>query len=221
MKILLVEDDAPLGRSLLHLLTDQGHATMWLRELAPARQHLLADSFDLLLLDIVLPDGSGLDLLAELRARGVALPIMMLTARDAVTDRVAGLDGGADDYLAKPFSIDELLSRVRALQRRARSSIGALSAVWSVGELSIDTARRRVCLQGAEVALSAREYDILAALATEPGKVMTRRDIERGSQLLDTTESNTLDVHIYNLRKKLGSQRIGTVRGVGYVLETA
>ncbi len=218
MKILLVEDDAPLGRSLSQVLTDQGHAAMWLREVAAARRHLAADRFDLLLLDIVLPDGSGLDLLAELRARGLALAIMMLTARDAVTDRVAGLDGGADDYLAKPFAIDELLSRVRALQRRTRSH---LSAVWAVGDLSIDTARRRVVLQGSEVALSAREYDILAALATEPGKVMTRRDIERGSLLVDTAESNTLDVHIYNLRKKLGSQRIGTVRGVGYVLETA
>jgi DNA-binding response OmpR family regulator len=217
MKILLVEDDVPLGRSLLQVLTDQGHATMWLREVATARQHLAADSFDLLLLDIVLPDGSGLDLLAELRARGLTLAIMILTARDAVSDRVAGLDGGADDYLAKPFAIDELLSRVRVLQRRTR---GQLSAIWAVGDLSIDTARRRVCLRGSEVALSAREYDILAALATEPGKVMTRRDIERGWLLVDAAESNTLDVHVYNLRKKLGPHRIGTVRGVGYVLET-
>jgi DNA-binding response OmpR family regulator len=216
MKILLVEDDAPLGRSLLQVLRDQGHATVWLRELADARLHLSADSFDLLLLDIMLPDGSGLDLLCELRARRLAVPVMMLTARDAVADRVAGLDGGADDYLAKPFAIDELLSRVRALQRRSR---GQLSAIWAVGDLSIDTARRRVFVSQVEVALSAREYDILAALATEPGKVMTRRDLERGSLLVDTAESNTLDVQIYNLRKKLGGQRIGTVRGVGYVLE--
>jgi DNA-binding response OmpR family regulator len=216
MKLLLVEDDAPLGRSLLQALRDQGHATVWLRELAEARAHLAADTFDLLLLDIVLPDGSGLDLLRELRARSVGVPIMMLTARDAVTDRVAGLDGGADDYLAKPFAVEELLSRVRALQRRSRSQ---LSATWAVGGLRIDTARRRVSVDDVAVALSAREYDILAALASEPGKVMTRRELDRSSQLVDTAESNALDVHIYNLRKKLGNQRIGTVRGVGYVLE--
>jgi DNA-binding response OmpR family regulator len=216
MKILLVEDDAPLGRSLLRVLTDQGHAAVWLRELKVARQHIAGDAFDLMLLDVVLPDGSGLDLLREIRTRGDSTPIMMLTARDTVTDRVLGLDGGADDYLPKPFAVDEMLSRIRALQRRVH---GRLSATWEVGDLSINTARRRVCLRGGEVLLSAREYDILAALAAEPGKVMTRRDIERGSQLLETAESNSLDVHIYNLRKKLGAHRIGTVRGVGYVLE--
>jgi DNA-binding response OmpR family regulator len=218
MKLLLVEDDAPLGRSLLSVLAEQGHATVWLRELKQARQHLRTDEFDLLLLDIVLPDGSGLDLLRELRARGVAIPILMITARDSVSDRVAGLDGGADDYLPKPFAMDELLSRLRALQRRSRSQ---LSALWTVGELSIDSARRKVWVQGGEVALSPREYDILAALATEPGRVMTRRDIERGYVLIEAAESNALDVHIYNLRKKIGAQRISTVRGVGYVLEAA
>jgi DNA-binding response OmpR family regulator len=216
MKILLLEDDAPLGRSLLRVLAEQGHATVWLREIGEARRHLAVDSFDLLLLDIVLPDGSGLDLLRELRGRKLVAPIMMLTARDAVSDRVAGLDGGADDYLAKPFAMEELLSRVRALQRRSRDQV---SAVWEIGDLSIDTARRRVALGGAEIALSAREYDILVSLAAEPGKVLTRRDIERASVLVDTTESNTLQVHIYNLRRKLGARRIGTVRGVGYVLE--
>jgi DNA-binding response OmpR family regulator len=216
MKLLLLEDDAPLGRSLLRVLNEQGHATVWLRDIADARKHLAVDSFDLLLLDIALPDGSGLDLLHELRQRRFSAPIMMLTARDAVSDRVAGLDGGADDYLAKPFAMEELLSRVRALQRRSK---GQVSAVWQVGELSIDTARRSVALCGLEVALSAREYDILVSLAAEPGKVLTRRGIERASVLVDNHESNTLQVHIYNLRKKLGGHRIGTVRGVGYVLE--
>ncbi len=216
MKLLLLEDDEPLGRSLLRVLAGQGHATLWLRDLAQARRHLAVERFELLLLDIVLPYGSGLDLLRELRARRLDVPIMMLTARDAVSDRVAGLDGGADDYLAKPFAMEELLSRVRALQRRRRDQ---LSAVWEVGSLRIDTARRRVQLDGGDVALSAREYDILVALAAEPGKVLTRRDIERSSVLIDHIESNALQVHIYHLRRKLGVQRIGTVRGVGYVLE--
>jgi DNA-binding response OmpR family regulator len=219
MKILLLEDDAPLGSSLLRVLSEQGHATVWLRNVAAARQQLATDEFDLLLLDIVLPDGSGLALMAELRARQFNAPIMMLTARDAVSDRVAGLDGGADDYLAKPFAMQELLSRVRALQRRRHGQLSAVSAVWQLGSLSIDTARRRVSVHSAEVPLSTREYDILVALATEPGKVLTRRDIDRASQLVETSESNTLQVHIHNLRKKLGAQRIGTVRGVGYVLE--
>jgi DNA-binding response OmpR family regulator len=216
MKILLLEDDAPLGRSLVRVLAAQGHATVWLRDLASVRRHLGFDSHDLLLLDVVLPDGSGLDLLRELRARGVATAIMMLTARDTVSDRVAGLDGGADDYLPKPFAMEELLSRIRALQRRSRAQ---LSATWSVGALRIDTAGRRVWLEQREIALSAREYDILCTLAAAPGKVMTRSDIERATRLVEAAESNALDVHIYNLRKKVGAERIGTVRGVGYVLE--
>jgi DNA-binding response OmpR family regulator len=217
MKLLLLEDDEALGRSLVQVLNAQGHATVWLRDLASARQHLCIDEFDLLLLDIVLPDGSGLDLLREARARGIQSAILMLTARDAVSDRVAGLDGGADDYLAKPFAIEELLSRIRALQRRGRAQ---LTAIWSVGALKIDTAGRRVWVDEDEIALSAREYDVLVSLAASPGTVMTRADIDRGTRLVDAAESNALDVHIYNLRKKIGAERIGTVRGVGYVLET-
>jgi DNA-binding response OmpR family regulator len=217
MKLLLLEDDEALGRSLVQVLNAQGHATVWLRDLASARQHLRIDTFDLLLLDIVLPHGSGLELLREARARGIQSAIMMLTARDAVSDRVAGLDGGADDYLAKPFAMEELLSRIRALQRRGRAQ---LSATWSVGALKIDTAGRRVWVGDDEIALSTREYDVLVTLAAAPGTVMTRADIDRGTRLVDAAESNALDVHIYNLRKKIGAERIGTIRGVGYVLET-
>jgi DNA-binding response OmpR family regulator len=217
MKILLVEDDVPLGQSLARVLQDNGNATVWLRTLVDARRHIAVEAFDLMLLDIVLPDGSGLQLLQELRARAVATPVMMLTARDSVGDRVAGLDGGADDYLPKPFAIEELLSRIRVLLRRTRSQ---LTSSWLVGNLAIDTARRRVSVDGAEVSLSAREYDILVALAADPGKVMTRAEIERQMVVTDLGDSNALDVHIYKLRKKLGADRIGTVRGVGYVLET-
>ena len=218
MKVMLLEDDQPLGRSLVQVLTQQGHAPLWLRDIASARRHIAVDAFDLLLLDIVLPDGSGLDLLAELRQRGVETAIMMLTARESVADRVLGLDGGADDYLAKPFAIEELMSRIRALQRRGRAQ---LSSLWSVGDLRIDTARRKVWVAEQEMALSAREYDILQALAAHPGKVMTRGDIASATRQLDVHESNALDVHVYNLRRKLGAERIATVRGVGYVLEAS
>ncbi|MBG6219661.1 MULTISPECIES: response regulator transcription factor [unclassified Janthinobacterium] len=217
MKILLVEDDLPLGRSLRRVLVEQGHVVIWLRLVTEAKNHLQIETFDIVLLDIVLPDGSGLDLLFLIRARGDTVPVMMLTARDAVTDRVMGLDGGADDYLPKPFAMEELLSRIRVLQRRSR---GQLSAAWRVGTLSIDTSKRQVRIEGDEVTLSAREYNILVILAADPGKVMTRAQIERSLMLSDGIESNAVDVHIYNLRKKLGTARIATVRGVGYALET-
>lgn len=216
MKILLVEDDMPLGQSLSRVLSDQCHTVVWLRLATEAQHHLQSEPFDTVLLDIVLPDGSGLDLLTDIRSRGNTVPVMMLTARDAVSDRVAGLDGGADDYLPKPFAMEELLSRIRVLQRRGR---GHLSAAWRLGELSIDTSRRRVMMGDAEVLLSAREYDILVTLAADPGKVMTRSQIDRALTLSEGSDSNALDVHIYNLRKKLGAARIATVRGVGYALE--
>jgi DNA-binding response OmpR family regulator len=216
MSVLLVEDDLPLGSSLQRVLTGAGHATVWLRNGGDAKAFLLDTAFELVLLDVVLPDISGLDVLRWMRARGDTTAVMMLTARDAVSDRVAGLDGGADDYLPKPFAMEELLSRVRALLRRHRQQLNEL---WRVGAVEIDTARRRVHLNGAEVTLSAREFDILLAMAASAGKVMTRAQIERAAAVSASAESNVLDVHIHNLRKKLGSQLISTVRGVGYVLE--
>ncbi len=218
MRILLVEDDLPLGTSLQRVLIDAGHAVVWLRTAADATRFISKQLFELVLLDVMLPDDSGLSVLRWLRARGDATLVLMITARDSVSDRVEGLDSGADDYLPKPFAIEELLSRIRVLQRRQRQQ---LTAVWSLGDLQIDTARRRVLLNDVDVPLSPREYDLLLALAENPGKVMTRMQIEQASAVAQGTDSNTLDVHIYNLRKKLGSQLIGTVRGVGYVLEVA
>lgn len=217
MKILLVEDDLPLGQSLLRVLSNQGYAVIWLRLASEAQQYIQVEKFDTILLDIVLPDGSGLEILKTIRSRGDPVPVMMLTTRDAILDRVGGLDAGADDYLPKPFAIEELLSRVRVLLRRSRNQ---LTSAWRVGELSIDTSRRRVLIADDDVVLSAREYDILVTLAADPGKVMTRSQIERALILADGDDSNTIDVHIYNLRKKLGASRITTVRGVGYALET-
>jgi DNA-binding response OmpR family regulator len=215
MNLLLVEDDVPLGGSLQQLLRGAGYPTVWVRTAVDAKRFLDSESFDLLLLDIVLPDESGLQVLQWLRARGLLTPTMMLTARDSVSDRVSGLDGGADDYLAKPFAVPELLSRVRALLRRQGSQ---RSALWQIGAIEIDTKRRKVSVEGDEVALSQREFDLLCVLATEPGKVITRLQLERTSPNGDELESNALDVHIHNLRKKLGSSCIETVRGVGYAL---
>ena len=216
MNILLVEDDSPLGGSLQQVLRGAGYQTIWVRTAVDAKRFLKSETFDLLLLDIVLPDGSGLEILTWVRSRGLLTPTMMLTARDSVTDRVKGLDGGADDYLPKPFAVPELLSRARALLRRQGNQ---KSAIWQVGDLEIDTARRKVRLGCKYVTLSKREFDLLYTLAQEPGKVMTRAYLERTSVNGDDSDSNALDVHIHNLRKKLGSDRIETVRGVGFALE--
>lgn len=216
VNILLVEDDLPLGNSLQRVLSMAGHAVLWLRNGREARRFLGEAEFALLLLDIGLPDESGLELLAWFRQLGRQTPVMLLTARDSVGERVLGLDSGADDYLGKPFAMEELLSRVRALLRRHS---GQARNTWQLGPLSLDTARRRVLLSGQEVSLSAREYDILLALASEPGRVLTRAQIEARHQLADTLDSNATDVHVYKLRKKLGNGLIGTVRGVGYVLD--
>jgi DNA-binding response OmpR family regulator len=215
MNFLLVEDDSPLGSSLQQLLRGAGYPTIWVRTATDARRFLESEAFDLLLLDIVLPDDSGLEVLHWLRARGLQTPTMMLTARDSISDRVSGLDGGADDYLAKPFAVPELLSRVRALLRRQGNQ---RSAKWQIGDIEIDTARRKVSLGGDDVPLSQREFDLLCALAAEPGKVITRATLERTSPVSTEPESNALDVHIHNLRRKLGASYIETVRGVGYAL---
>jgi DNA-binding response OmpR family regulator len=217
MQTLLVEDDIPLGSSLQEALDKAGYSTTWVRRVADAKRFLVNEEFALVLLDIVLPGESGFDLLAWIRARELGTPVLMLTARDAVSDRIRGLDGGADDYIPKPFAVDELLSRIRAVTRR----IGPQrSAQWRIGRLTIDTASRRVTLAESDIALSQREFDVLLVLAAEPGKVFTRSQIERASGAQSAGDSNAVDVHIHNLRKKLGSEFIGTVRGVGYLLES-
>jgi DNA-binding response OmpR family regulator len=217
MKTLLVEDDVPLGSSLQEALGKAGYETTWVRRTSDARRFLGTEAFGLVLLDIVLPGESGFDLLAWIRARELRTPVLMLTARDSISDKVRGLDGGADDYLPKPFALDELFSRIRAVTRR----LGVQrSAHWRVGKLTIDTAGRNVRLAERDIMLSHREFDVLLVLASEPGRVFTRSQIERSSAAQGPTDSNAVDVHIHNLRKKLGIEYIGTVRGVGYVLET-
>jgi DNA-binding response OmpR family regulator len=216
MTLFLLEDDSPLGSSLQQVLREAGYPTVWVRTAADAKRFLSNEAFDLLLLDIVLPDGSGLDVLRWARSRAILTPTMMLTARDSVSDRVNGLDGGADDYLPKPFAVPELLSRIRALLRRQGSQ---RSAVWQLGRLDVDTAKRKVRFDGNDIALSRREFELLCVLAQEPGKVVTRAQLEKSSGVGADPESNALDVHVHNLRRKLGANLIETVRGVGYALD--
>ncbi len=216
MKLLLTEDDAQLGEALQGILASNGYFVTWVRTAEDAQRFVQSEHFDLMLIDIVLPRMSGLDLLRWTRDRDTKSAVMMLTARDSILDRVLGLDSGADDYLPKPFATDELLSRIRALLRRRSSQ---KSSIWQVGGLIIDTARRQVTIDGIAANLSQREYELLWRLASNPGQVLTRRQLTSGSDVQYCVDSNAVDVHIYSLRKKLGNDLIGTVRGVGYVLE--
>jgi DNA-binding response OmpR family regulator len=179
--------------------------------------YLQTQRFDAILLDLGLPDGSGLDVLKHMRRRNDLTPVLILTARDAVEDRVRGLDGGADDYLVKPFAIPELLSRVRALVRR---SSGFASSLWRLGELTLDVDARVLKVADAAVDLSPREFQLLYLLARNVGRVVSRASLEEGVfDLGEEPESNAIEVHIHHLRRKLGGQRIRTVRGLGYLLE--
>lgn len=218
MKILFLEDDLQLGTALSRVLHELGYEVCWVRLVADARGFLLnADEvFSAALLDICLPDGDGLGLLAELRAAGQKLPIIMLTARDSVRDRVRGLDEGADDYLPKPFAVDELISRLRALTRR---SAGYVTRDWRIGPLRIDPLKQRVWLNDEIVELSPREYLVLKALASNAGRILTRSQIELHAMEGQGGEGNVIEVYIHHLRRKLGQGRITTVRGVGYMLE--
>ncbi len=217
MKLLLLEDDLQLGRALQAALIQSGFGVLWLRRIQDARANFTSDAFALALIDIGLPDGSGLDYLREIRSGGDTTPVIMLTARDAVDDRVTGLDAGADDYLPKPFAMNELLSRIRAITRR---HAGFAQAIWQVGPLTIEPERHRASLSGEPLELSQREFGLLLALARSAGKTVTRTQLElslfnQGSEL----ESNVLEVYVHNLRKKIGASRIRTIRGVGYSLE--
>ncbi|MBC9208108.1 response regulator [Roseomonas aerophila] len=214
MRVLLVEDDAMLLDGLRLGLKMHGFQVEAVSLMGDAEAATRASRFDAMVLDIMLPDGSGLDLLRQLRARGDATPVLLLTARDAVGDRVQGLDDGADDYLGKPFDLDEVAARLRALGRRAQGR-PTPQLIW--GALVLDPARRDVALQGNPVALSRREFAVLEALMERPGFILSREDLqERLYGWQDDVESNAIEVHIHKLRHKLGRDAIRTLRGVGY-----
>ncbi len=203
-----------IGEAIRAGLKREGFAVDWMHEAAAARAALATEPFDLLLLDLGLPGSDGLALLKGLRQRGAALPVLIITARDAVSDRVAGLDAGADDYLIKPFDLDELAARIRALLRRRSGRPAPLIEHQGV---VLDPAAHRVTRDGAEVALSPREFALLQLLMERPGTILSRAQIEeRLYGFGEEVESNAVEVHIHGLRRKLGAAFILTVRGVGY-----
>jgi len=218
MRILIVEDDPVLRNGLQVGLGLHGFVAESAADLDEARAALAAASFSVVVLDWMLPDGSGLDLLPQIRACTPSPPVILLTARDTVADRIEGLDAGADDYLGKPFDLDELAARIRAVSRRAA---GRTSPLLEWDGLVLDPAQRSVSLQGVDVPVSRREFAILHALMERPGTVLSRVQLEDRLYGWDMeVESNAVEVHIHKLRAKLGRTIIETLRGVGYRLGT-
>ncbi len=214
--LLLIEDDAQLGPALVRSLEDAGHVVVWSKTLAEALKRLAQRRFEAVLLDLGLPDGSGLHVLRSLRDQDDRTPIMVLTARGSVEDRVLGLDQGADDYLPKPFAIPELVSRVRALIRRTSERTQQLC---TFGNYQLNPDARSLCQDGQHIHLSPREFAILHGLARQVDQVVGRMHLESTlSELGEGPEGNALDVYIHLLRKKVGGDRIRTVRGLGYML---
>jgi DNA-binding response OmpR family regulator len=217
ISLLLVEDDEMLGDGIKTVMERRGLNIAWVRDGLSAMQSLKTTHYDVLLLDLNIPWLSGLEVLARLRSEGNQIPVLVLTARSEVVDRVQALDGGADDYVVKPFDIDELCARIRALHRRHS---GQEPEMLRHGDLVLDPSSHTVTVQNSEVSLSAKEFDILHSLMENMGRVMSRRKLNETVYCLDDdVESNAIEVHIHHLRKKLGDHPIRTVRGVGYIIE--
>jgi DNA-binding response OmpR family regulator len=218
VRILLVEDDSMIGKTLQQALQQDGYAVDWVTDGRAAHRAITAadDAYALVLLDLGLPRKGGIELLRDLRREGNRVRVLVVTARDAVADRVAGLDAGADDYLTKPFSLDELAARMRALLRR---DVVREDNVLRHGDIALDMATHTVTKNARAVDLSAREFALLAALLERPGAAYSKAQLEeRIYRWGEEVESNAVEVHIHNLRKKLGSETIRTLRGVGYAL---
>lgn len=216
MRLLLVEDDAMIGEVVLQLLRDQHYAVDWVRDGSLADDALRTGQYDLVLLDLGLPKRDGLEVLRALRARRNAVPVLVATARDAVGDRIAGLDAGADDYVVKPYDTDELLARIRALLRR---SAGRGEPVFEHKGISLNPATREATVHGQAVSLSAREWAVLEPLMARPGVVLSRAQLEEKLfSWKDDISSNAVEVYIHGVRKKLGADLIQTVRGLGYLV---
>jgi DNA-binding response OmpR family regulator len=217
MRLLLVEDDPLLGDGARAGLQQAGFTVDWVKDGQAALLAAEAEPYALMVLDLGLPRLSGLDLLKRLRQGGSTLPVLILTARDTVSDRIKGLDSGADDYLIKPFDLDELAARIRALLRR---SSGQAAPVLRHGEIELDPVAHTVTRNGAAVDLSPREFAVLQELLINVGKVLSRERLEQGLYgWNEEVESNAVEVHIHHLRKKLGTELIRTLRGVGYTIE--
>ena len=217
MRLLLVEDDLMLGEALQEALAPRGYAVDWVKDGNTALRALRSETFEVIVLDIGLPGMDGLEVLKTLRKEAMTLPVLLLTARDTLNDKVTGLDAGADDYLLKPFDLDELLARLRALTRRAT---GRASAHIIHGELCINPDDQSLTYKGQAVALARREYMLLIKLIENAGRILSREQLEQSLYgWTDDVESNALEVHIHHLRKKIAAELIRTVRGVGYVID--
>lgn len=216
MRVLLIEDDRGLGSAVRDQIVDGGHSIDWVTRLADARDHVAAAPYDLVLLDLMLPDGRGLSFLKTLRAAGDVTPVVIMTAMDQISDRIAGLNAGADDYLVKPFDLDELTARLAAVSRRYH---GNPNPHVAVGDLTIDLAAKSIRRDGRSVALTAREWALFEAFVQRPGVILSKSQLEERLYAFDREiDSNTIEVHVSRLRKKLGADAIETVRGLGYRL---
>ena len=216
MRLLIVEDDPLIGDALRAGLRQRGFQVDWVRDGHAAERELMAEPYAAAVLDLGLPQQDGLDVLAAVRGRGLATPVLVLTARDGVPDRIRGLDLGADDYVVKPVDLDELAARLRALVRRSH---GQPQECLQSGDVVLDPAARAVTQCGERVTLSTREFDLLHALMLNAGRVLSRDQIEqRLYSWGEEVDSNAVEVHVHHLRRKLGSTLIQTVRGVGYTM---
>lgn len=216
MRILLIEDDAGLGSAVRDQIAADGHSPDWMQTLHDAEAANRAVPYDLILLDLMLPDGGGLGFLRGLRARGAVTPVIILTARDRITERIEGLNAGADDYIVKPFDLAELSARIGAVARRYA---GNPNPLFLLGDLQIDMANRAISGPQGRVDLSGREWAIFEALLSRPGAILSKAALEERLYAFDAeVESNTIEVYVSRLRKKLGAGAIDTLRGVGYRL---
>jgi two-component system OmpR family response regulator len=217
MRVLLVEDDMVLGSAVRDQIAADGHSVDWVQRLDAAGDYLRAAPYDLVLLDLMLPDGLGLNFLRKRRASGDVTPVIILTALDQISDRIDGLNAGADDYLVKPFDLQELTARLKAVARRYS---GNPNPLVKIGELEIDIAARTIMRAGKTVTLTAREWALFEAFLQHPGNLFSKSQLEETLYTFDAEiESNTIEVHISRMRKKLGAGVIETVRGMGYRLE--
>ncbi|WP_233873114.1 response regulator transcription factor [Paraburkholderia adhaesiva] len=216
MRVLLVEDDPLLGQAVRDQITRDGHSTDHVASLGDARRYEQAANYDLILLDLMLPDGRGLDFLRELRARGSTVAVIILTALDQVTSRIAGLNAGADDYLVKPFDLSELSARVNAVARRYS---GNPNPLVTLGDLEVDLAAHSLKRDGQDISLTASEWALLEAFIQRQDRILSRAQLEeRLYSFSAEIGSNTIEVHMSRLRKKLGADLIETIRGLGYRL---
>ncbi len=216
MRVLLIEDDKMLGGALRDHLAAHGHAVDWMTRLAPAEDAKGAMAYDIVLLDLNLPDGRGLDFLRAIRKRGDATPVLILTAMDQLTTRIEGLNAGADDYLVKPFDLSELMARVGAVARRYN---GKPNPLLTIGPLAIDQAKHMASVDGRSLDLTAREWAVLDRLAQHPGGLVSKAQLEDALfEFGAEVESNAVEVYVSRLRKKIGAELIHTSRGLGYRL---